>query len=242
MDTAVAAAAPVTTKQGIVQTLTELNVKYAFTLTGLGVTWMLDEFYETRNQLRVVLARSEQVASIMAQVVGRLTGEPGVYMGQGPFASTTGAFGILEAYFAGSPMLVLTDTSCYDGFGMYGVYQTMTGDYGAADVRTVMKTMTKSTYYATEPHEAVYAVQQAYKQASLPRQGPTAVVLKSPIIRRDMPEQSRVKLYPAQGYQDVAMPLPDPRAIQDLASMLANAERPVLIVGNGMQNPRGRKL
>lgn len=230
-----------TTKNAIVQTLAELNVDYAFTLPGLGVTWMLDEFYQARDQLRVVLARSEQVASIMAQVVGRLTGKPGVYMGQGPFASTTGAFGILEAYFAGSPMLVLTDTSCYDGFGMYGVYQTMTGDYGAADVCAVMKTMSKSTYYATEPHEAVYAVQQAYKQANLPRQGPAAVVLKSSIIRREMPAQSRVQLYPAQGYQHVAQPVPSPEAVAELAAMIATAKRPVLIVGNGMQNPQGRQ-
>src|SRR5690625_3205776 len=201
MDIAAPAKASVPTKKAIVNTLNELGVDYAFTLPGLGVTWMLDEFYETRDSLRVVLTRSEQVASIMAQVVGRLTGKPGVYMGQGPFASTTGAFGILEAYFAGSPMLVLTDTSCYDGFGMYGVYQTMTGDYGASDVRNIMKTMTKSTYYATEPHEAVYAVQQAYKQANLPRQGPAAVVFKSPIIRREMPEQDRVNLYPSKGYQ-----------------------------------------
>lgn len=242
MDGIAAAPATVTTKQAIVKTLIDLKVEYAFTLPGLGVTWMLDEFYEARKDVRVILTRGEQVASIMAQVVGRLTGKPGVYMGQGPFASTTGAFGILEAYFAGSPMLVLTDTSCYDGFGMYGVYQTMTGDYGAADVRNVMKTMTKSTYYATEPHEAVYAIQQAYKQASLPRQGPTAVVLKSPIIRREMPKQSRVQLYPAQGYQEVAMPLPDPQAIKALADMVAGAERPVLVVGNGMQNARGRKL
>lgn len=240
MDTATTTT-PVPTKQAIVHTLTELGVEYAFTLPGLGVTWMLDEFYDSKDEIRVVLARCEQVASIMAQVVGRLTGKPGVYMGQGPFASTTGAFGILEAYFAGSPMLVLTDTSCYDGFGMYGVYQTMTGDYGAADVRTVMKTMTKSTYYATEPHEAVYAIQQAYKQANLPRQGPTAVVFKSPIIRREMPEQSRVNLYPSQGYQDVTMPVPDPKAIDRIEGMLKDAKRPVLVVGNGMQNPRGRE-
>src|SRR3546814_4965055 len=59
----------------------------SFTLPGLGITWMLDEFYEVRDQLRVVLARSEQVASVMAQVYGKLTGKPGVFMGQGPFAS-----------------------------------------------------------------------------------------------------------------------------------------------------------
>src|SRR3546814_20928494 len=116
---------------------------------------MLDEFYEVRDQLRVVLARSEQVASVMAQVYGKLTCKPGVFMGQGPFASSTGAFGILEARFAGSPMVVLTDTSCYDGFGMYGVYQSMTGDYGDADVRTVLGTMTTYVGYANETPAAV---------------------------------------------------------------------------------------
>jgi len=228
------------TKHAIVDTLVELGVQHAFTLPGLGVTWMLDEFYARRDRVRVVLARSEQVASIMAQVVGRLTGKPGVFMGQGPFASTTGAFGILEAYFAGSPMLVLTDTSCYDGFGMYGVYQTMTGDYGAGDVRAVLKTMTKSTYYATEPHEAIHAVQQAYRQAALPRSGPCAVVFKSPIIRREMPDQQRVTLYPGAGNQQVALPAPDPAAVESLAGLLRQAQRPLLIAGNGMQHPRGR--
>ncbi len=181
-----------TTKKAVVETLLECGVTHAFTLPGLGITWMLDEFHQVKDKLRVVLTRSEQVASVMAQVYGRLTGRPGVYMGQGPFASTTGAFGILEAYFAGTPMVVLTDTSCYDGFGMYGVYQTMTGDYGAADIQAVMKTMTKYCAYATEPHEAVYGLQLAYKHASLPRQGPAAVIMKSPIIKREIPPSERI--------------------------------------------------
>ena len=229
-----------TTKKAIVQTLVDCGATHAFTLPGLGVTWMLDEFYEKRDELRVVLARSEQIASVMAQVYGRLTGKPGVYMGQGPFASTTGAFGILEAYFAGSPMVVLTDTSCYDGFGMYGVYQTMTGDYGAADVRTVMKTMTKFCAYATEPHEAVYGLQLAFKHASLPAKGPTALVLKSPIIRREMPDQNRVKLYPSEGYQETSRTHVDPDAVAKLAEIIAKAGNPVIIAGQGLQTAEGR--
>lgn len=231
-----------TTRQALVQTLVELGVDYAFTLPGLGITWMLREFYETKDKLRIVLARSEQTASIMAQVVGRLTGKPGVYMGQGPFASTTGAFGILEAYFSGSPMLVLTDTSCYDGFGMYGVYQTMTGDYGAGDVRTVMRTITKASWYATEPHEAIYAVQQAYKQAGLARKGPCAVVMKSPIIKRELTDQKRVTLYQSAGYQNVSLPKPDPVAVRALANRIKTARHPVLIAGNGIQSTQGRPL
>lgn len=231
-----------TTKNALVATLIDCGATHAFTLPGLGITWMLDEFYEVRDQLRVVLTRSEQIASVMAQVYGRLTGRPGVFMGQGPFATTTGAFGILEAQFAGSPMVILTDTSCYDGFGMYGVYQTMTGDYGAADARTVLGTMTKYTAYATEPHEAVYGLQLAFKHAQLPRMGPAALVMKSPIVRREMPAQDRVKLYPSAGYLRHTPMRADPQAVQDLAVLIAKSDHPVIVAGQGVQTDRGRAL
>ncbi|WP_326539561.1 thiamine pyrophosphate-binding protein [Pseudorhodoferax sp.] len=231
-----------TTKNAIVRTLIECGTQHVFTLPGLGVTWMLDEFYAERDRLRLVLTRSEQIASVMAQVYGKVSGKPGVFLGQGPFASSTGAFGILEAYFAGSPMVVLTDTSCYDGFAMYGVYQTMTGDYGAADARTVLGTMTKYCAYATEPHEAVYGLQLAFKHAALPRTGPAAVVLKTPIIRREMPEQTRVNLYPSEGYLQASPARPDADAVARLAEMLARAERPVIVAGQGAQNERARAL
>lgn len=231
-----------TTKNALVRTLLECGATHAFTLPGLGITWMLDEFYEVRDRLKVVLTRSEQIASVMAQTYGKLTGRPGVFMGQGPFASSTGAFGILEAQFSGSPMVVLTDTSCYDGFGMYGVYQTMTGDYGAADVRTVLGTMTKYCGYATEPHEAVYGLQLAFKHAQLPRMGPAALVMKSPIIRREMPEQARVQLYGSEGYLRHTPARPDAQGVAALAAMLASARHPVLVVGQGAQNGRAREL
>mgnify|MGYP000613264622 CR=1 FL=1 len=162
------------TNEGIINTFLESGVNRGFTLPGLGITWSLPAFHEKKDVFDVVLARSEQSASVMAQVAGKMTGKPGLLMAQGPFATTTGAFGILEAYFSSSPMVILTDTSCYDGFGQYGVYQTMTGDYGAADAFAVLKTMTKYATYATTPAEAVYGAQLAVKHASTPRQGPAA--------------------------------------------------------------------
>ena len=62
---------------------------------------------------------------------------------------------ILEAHFAGSPLVVLTETSDYNGHGQQGVYQTMTGDYGGADAMASLKPITKYCTYATTPEEAV---------------------------------------------------------------------------------------
>jgi acetolactate synthase-1/2/3 large subunit len=228
----------VKTNEAVLQTLIEGGIRRGFTLPGLGITWSLSAFHERRKEFDVVLARSEQCASVMAQVAGKLTGQPGLLMAQGPFATSTGAFGILEAYFSGSPMVVLTDTSCYDGFAQYGVYQTMTGDYGAADAAAVLRTMTKYCTYATRPEEAVYGMQLAMKHAVTPRPGPAAVIMKSDIIRVDLPELTRTRLYPSEGYLRSTPMHVDGDAVARLAAMIEKADNPVIVAGNGVYMSR----
>ncbi|WP_223477029.1 thiamine pyrophosphate-binding protein [Oricola indica] len=222
------------TNEAVVRTLVESGVNRAFTLPGLGITWSLPAFHDAKADFDVVLTRNEWIASIMAQVTGRLTGRPAVLMGQGPWVTTIGGIGILEAHFSGSPMVVLTETSDYDGYGQMGVYQTMTGDYGGADAMASLKPITKYCTYATTPEEAVYGTQMAVKHAVLPRQGPAAVVMKTPIIRAEMPETSKPKLYPSQGYYAYTPSRPDTGAVSRLAEMIDKAERPLIIAGNGV--------
>ncbi|MGI9480704.1 MAG: thiamine pyrophosphate-binding protein [Hyphomicrobiaceae bacterium] len=222
------------TYERVVEELIAGGVTHAFTLPGLGITWSLPGFKANEDKIKVVLTRSEWIASIMAQVAGRLTRRPAVAMGQGPWMTTIGGIGILEAHFSGSPMLVLTETSDYDGYGQMGVYQTMTGDYAGADVMASLKPITKYATYATAPAEAVYGVQMAIKHASLPRMGPAAVAMKSTIIREDVPEPSKPVLYPGEGYHRHTPARPDAAAIAELARRIASAERPVIIAGNGV--------
>ncbi len=224
----------VKTSEAVVRTLIECGVDRGFTLPGLGVTWALPAFYDNRDEFDVVLCRNEWIASIMAQVTGRLTGRPAALMGQGPWITTMGALGILEAHFAGSPMVVLTETSDYDGYGQMGCYQAMTGDYGGADAMASLKPITKYLTYASAPHEAVYGVQMAVKHARLPRQGPAAVVMKTPIIRAEMPEPAKPGLYPSAGYLTHVPARPDTAAVARLAELIDAAERPVIVAGNGV--------
>ena len=223
-----------TTNEMVVRTLIESGVKRAFTLPGLGVTWSLPAFYDAKDDFDVVLCRNEWIASIMAQAAGRIEGKPSVLMGQGPWITTMGGIGILEAYFAGSPMVVLTETSDYDGYGQMGCYQTMTGDYGGANALASLKPITKYATYATSPEEAVFGTQMAVKHASLPRMGPAAVVMKTSIIRQDFPEDAKPLVYPSPGYLSYTPSRPDPAAVAQLAELLDNAKRPVIVAGNGV--------
>lgn len=231
------------TNEGVINTFLEAGITRGFTLPGLGITWSLPAFHDRKSEFELILARSEQSASVMAQVAGKITGRPGLLMAQGPFSTTTGAFGILEGYFSSSPMVVLTDTSCYDGFAQYGVYQTMTGDYGAGNAFAVLKTMTKYATYATTPAEAVYGAQLAVKHAMTPRQGPAAVVMRTNIIRQDIPDTLRARIYPTEGYLRRTPMVPDRAALESVASALKNAKNPVIIAGNGVYMSRaGAKL
>ena len=222
------------TNEQVVRTLIDCGIDRGFTLPGLGVTWSLPAFHDRKADFDVVLCRNEWIASIMAQVTGRLTGRPSVLMGQGPWLSTMGAVGILEAHFAGSPMVVLTETSDYDGYGQMGCLPDHDRRLrrrrrdGRAEADHQIRT------YATSPEEAVYGVQMAAKHAALPRTGPAAVVMKTPIIRAEMAETPKPVLYPSGGYLAHTPARPDRAAVKDLAAMIDRAERPVIIAGNGV--------
>lgn len=210
------------TNERLIDTLIESGATRAFTLPGLGVTWILPALYDRRESFELVLCRSEQTASVMAQVAGRLTGKPGVFMGQGPWVCSTGLFGIIEASFAGSPMLVITDTSDYNGYGLYGCYQSMTGGYGALDIQPALRSATKYCAYATDPEEVVFGAQMAYKHAMLPRQGPAALIMKTTVIREEFPEKPKTSLYPSKGYYAYTPSRSDAKAIADVLPMLEN--------------------
>lgn len=222
------------TNERLLDTLIESGIDRAFTLPGLGITWSLPAFYDRKDSLDLVLCRSEQVASVMAQVTGRLSGKAGVFLGQGPWVASTGQFGIIEAAFSGTPMLIITDTSDYNGYGLYGCYQSMVGGYGALDIQAVLRPMTKYCAYATEPEDIVYGAQMAYKHANLPRKGPAALIMKTTIIREEFPEKPKTPIYPSGGYYAYTAPKPDAEAVDRLGDLLDGAQNPVIVAGNGV--------
>ena len=70
---------------------------------------VFDGLYDVPDDIEVVLARHEQSVACMADMAGRLTGRPAVLLGQGAFIGSSGAFGVMEAFLASSPMVVITD-------------------------------------------------------------------------------------------------------------------------------------
>src|SRR5437764_13502803 len=100
---------PTSVPQAIVRVLEQAGIEFVFGMPGGRTGAIFDALYDHRSSIRAVLVREEGLAVAMADVYGRLTGRPGVAMGQGAFLLTNAGMATVEAFLAGSPMLLLSD-------------------------------------------------------------------------------------------------------------------------------------
>ena len=220
-------------KDLIANVLVEAGIQYVFGLPGGGAMEIFDALYERRDAIRTILVRHEHGAAIMADAYARATGKPALILGQGAFMGSNAAFGIMEAFVSGIPMVILTDTSD-GGMAQHPANQSVTGDYGSPDLVSIFRAMTKYTTLAATPKEAVIGLQLAIKHAISGRPGPAAVVLRTGAIVGEVDTEKPPFLHPTQGYLAIASPVARPDDIAQAADLLARARHPVLIAGNGV--------
>ena len=221
----------------IVQTLEEAGVEYVFGIPGGGTGQIYQLLYGREDRIKVILARHEQTAAIMADAYGRATGKPAVVMGQGLFIGSNASFGIMEAMLSSSPMLVLTDTSD-GGAAQRPANQSGAGEYGSIDLTNLFKSMSKYTALATSPKEAVLATQVAIKHAVSGRPGPATVVMRSAAIGGEVDLESAPFIHNAAGFLNTAKPESAPADIQRAIEILEQSRRPVVVAGNGVHMAR----
>jgi len=225
--------------EGIVRVLEDAGIDMVFGISGGNMGRLYDALYDHRDAVRAVLVRHEQLASVMAEVYGRLTGKPGVAIGQGIFMLANGLLGTLEAHFGSSPMLVLTDFSDVAPYAKHAPYQSGTGDYGSADTRQTLAGVTKHTLVANTPGEAVHATQLAIKHALSGERGPVGLIYHSNcFLGGTVDPEERPYLYATGAYLPAAMPA-DPASVEAAAHAILAAKRPVIIAGNGVRIAKG---
>ena len=226
--------AEVPATEGIVRALEDAGIDMVFGIIGGNMGRLYDALYDHQSTIRAVLVRHEQLASVMAEVYGRLTGRPGVAIGQGAFMLANALLGTLEAHMGSSPMLLLTDLSDQAPYSQHSPYQGGTGEYGSFDTRKALDGVTKYATVAHQPVPAVQSTQLAIKHALSGERGPVAVIYHSAALQGTVGPASRPALYPTRCY------LPsrshgDAAHVAAAAAALAGAERPVIIAGNGVR-------
>lgn len=219
----------------IIDCLVEAGIGHFFGLPGGATMEIYKALYGREDEIRPIVARDEQAASCMADMYGKLTGKPGVFAGQGGFAGSTGMFGVIEAFLASSPMVVLTELSDFDGFVMHGPIQSGAGQYGSFDLPNMFKSTTKYTTVAHYPREAVLGVQMALKHATAGRPGPTACLFRANTLRETVADNGLPEIHDTKRLLNPAKTRPPEGALDAAAEILRAAKAPVIVAGNGVR-------
>lgn len=209
--------------------LKEVGVTTAFGVISVHNIPILDAIGRG-NLLRFVMARGEAGAGHMADAYARASGGLGVlFTSTGPGAANAcGA--IVEARFAGSPVLHITG-------------QTATGNidrgqgtvHDVADQLGMLRSVSKAAYRVRSPETALGVLIQAAIEALTPPRGPVSIEIPVDIQRAEIARPREL--------DGLRLPLPAPKQpdaamLKSLAEMVAQAKRPLLWTGNGAKHAR----
>jgi acetolactate synthase-1/2/3 large subunit len=221
----------------VVRVLEEVGIEFVFGMPGGDTGRIFDALYDS-STVKTVLVRHEQVGSIMAEMYGRLTGKPGVVMGQGIFLACNALFGALEAVKGGSPMLLLGDFTDMAPFMHHAPYQAGTGEHGNHDLRNLLASATKYTAAVYEPKQAVQSVQLAIKHATTGTPGPVAVVFGSRSFAGTVKTKRPPRLYATDRHLAHGVLRPASADVERVVDRLLASSSPVIIAGNGVHASR----
>ncbi|UTF52348.1 thiamine pyrophosphate-binding protein [Natronosalvus rutilus] len=228
-----------TTADRVVDTLEALGVEYVFGYPGGRLIEVFETIGHRDTDVTVVRPRDEREASVMAEAYGRMTGSPAVLAGQGPWIGSLGAIGQMEARLGSSPMVVLTEASERGDYSTLAPYQQSRGDYGGLSLPKILDGVTKEWWFPRTPPETVRTVQLAFKHATAGRNGPCAVIFDGSAITDDLPEDVTPGLWDDETQVRNWESRPTDRDVEAAADALANADRPVILAGNGVHASAG---
>jgi len=176
--------------------------------------------------IRHVQCRNEQGASLMADGYARASGKPGVCtLIAGP-GVTNAATGIAQAYCDSQPMLVLSGAcaTLTQGKGWGAVHELN-------DQAAVTAGFTAFSAMIRYPDELPELIARAYALFRGSRPRPVHLSLPRDILPVMVEADWKTRRAPS-------LPMPDPAAIEEAADRLAQAERPLILVGGGAVGTR----
>lgn len=206
----------------LVECLEAEGCEYVFSVPG-EETMDLLEALSRSSRIRHITTRHEQGAAFMADVHGRLTGRCAVAMATLGPGATNLLTGIADAYLDRAPMVAIT--------GQVGSDELHKESHQLVDIVEMFRPVTKWNQQVERIDAIPEMVRKAFRVAMLEKPGPTHLEL--PENRARMPPESGDAVGPLPP-QRAYFPEPPEEAIAHAADLVASAERPIVLAGNGV--------
>ncbi|HRN66548.1 MAG TPA: biosynthetic-type acetolactate synthase large subunit [Promineifilum sp.] len=214
--------------QIIWESLIHEGVDVVFGLPGGAILPTYDDLYKYDYPIHHVLVTHEQGAAHMADGYARATGKTGVCIATSGPGATNLITGLATAYMDSTPVVAITGQVSTALLGKDGFQE--------ADIRAISMPVTKHNYLITDIKDLPAALKEAFYIARTGRPGPVLVD-----ICKDVQQATMEFTYPTEVYLPGYRPnilAPDPGVIDRVARLINEAQRPVIVAGQGVSMAR----
>jgi benzoylformate decarboxylase len=199
------------------------GIRYMFGNPGTVEQGFLDAL-EQYPEFQYVLALQETIAVAMADGHARVTKKPVVVQLHTGVGLGNGIGMLYQALRGHAPLVVIA--------GDAGVRYDALDAQMAADLVAMARPVTKWATRVIDPHSLLRVLRRAIKIAATPPMGPVFVALPADVL--DAPNDEPVVPTPRL----TTAVVPAAPHLEQAAALLAGAERPIVIVGDGVAQAR----
>lgn len=179
----------------------------------------------------------EESAVGMAHGYFKITGKPLMTLVHGTVGLQHAAMGIYNAWCDRVPVIIVGGNDMDAAHRPPGVPTF----HSAQDINAMVRDFTKWDDTPVSPQHFAQSMVRMYKTAMTPPYGPVMMSLDAGLQQEPIRDYGGEKLYIPR-YVPSSPPQGDTGAVKEAARLLANAERPVIVVDRAARTPNGVKL
>jgi acetolactate synthase-1/2/3 large subunit len=206
--------------QILIQSLIDQGVDLMFGYPGGSVLNIYDALYDQQDKIQHILSSHEQGAVHAADGYARSTGRPGVVLATSGPGTTNLITGIATAYLDSVPLVAITGNVPLDLIGRDGFQEV--------DAIGLTNPIVKHNYFVQRADEIADTVREAFVIANSGRKGPVHIDIPKNVTAEKAEYRQGSRYVPRPS------PKPDPAALDEAASLIQNAKRPLIYAGGGV--------
>lgn len=207
--------------EAVVECLKLERVEYVFGVAGTCMMPILEVLAHT-PEIKYISTVHEQIAAHMAEGYARASGKIGVVLvSRGPGSANT-MIGMVNAYQASSPILVIA--------GQAATHFSGREAFEEFDLVSIFKPVSKYSYQIERMEKIPELLRRAFKIALFGRPGPVFLSIPQDLLR----EKGEVSFFSPTHYHPSSRVMPDPVEIRKAGNLLLESQKPCIYVGRGV--------
>ena len=207
----------------LVSELQKREIPCVYSLCGNGLDPILDASY--KQGMRIVDVRNEQAASYMADTAGKLTRRVGVVAVSSGAAHINALTGVCNAWYDGSPMLLITGASDSSHRGR--------GNFQDMETVDLARPLCKYAEYVGRAERLVPAIEEAIARAVTGRPGPVHLTIPMDVLSCVSDDGPGASDKPRSASVSTRMRADD-HTLRQAVDLIGGSKKPLIVAGSGV--------